>query len=597
MWREKKKYFSEKLTSADNPRDFWSCIKNNEIAGNSKNKSLPSDISVNDMNKYFSEMGNGNGINDNVLNVFSTIRQPNIKSTFNFKPVTEEEIKQVMNEVKSNAVGNDEVSILMVKSVSPYALGAITHLINKSLEKGEFPKNWKASIVLPLAKKAAPTTVQHLRPISILPAMSKILEKIVIRQILEYESNEGILPALQSGFRQNHSTSSALLNLFSDVYDAKDLGRHSSLVLIDFSQAFDSICHRMLAAKLNYYGFSETAIDWVNSYLNGRTQVTRLWSETSEPLSKDCGVPQGSCLGPLLFNIYTADLPSCVQYCKVHLYADDCQIHLSYDKDLIVEAVSKINLDLKSICNWSDDNGLKLNIAKCSVMHIASQSAMRVLGDSGTCVTLRGKSLSICDRINTLGVVLDSSLTMSDHVTYACNRALGRLRGLYRYRSLLPESAKIKLIQSLILSVFYYCYPAYGNSISKEDRCRIQKMQNTAIRFVYCLKKHDHISYFRNAANLAPMDTVCRIMTCCMVHKALTLGEPRYLTNRLRCRDEFTLRSTRHCGRLHFPKVRLEVGRRSFSYFGPKLYNGLPEPVKSLSYPSFKSSIKKIMLS
>ena len=128
-----------------------------------------------------------------------------------------------------------------------------------------------------------------------------------------------------------------------------------------------------------------------------------------------------------------------------------------------------------------------------------------------------------------LGVVLDSDLTLSDHVTHCIQRALGRLRGLYRFKTLLPETAKLQIIQSVVLSNFYYCYPAYGNSISKEDTGRIQKLQNTAIRFVYDLKRVDHVSPFREVSNLALMETACRVQTCCMIHKTLTLQEPVYL--------------------------------------------------------------------
>src|SRR5436190_8665987 len=139
-----------------------------------------------------------------------------------------------------------------------------------------------------------------------------------------------------------------------------------------------------------------------------------------------------------------------------------------------------------SIMRWSASNGLKLNTSKCFVLHIASQQIIQALSKGGVQVMLDGQALTVCDKIKTLGVVLDKDLTFSDHVTSAIQRSLGRLRGLYRFRSLLPESAKLHLMQSLVLSIFYYCYPAYGNSISREDKARIQKIQNTEVRFIYC---------------------------------------------------------------------------------------------------------------
>ena len=197
--------------------------------------------------------------------------------------------------------------------------------------------------------------------------------------------------------------------------------------------------------------------------------------------------------------------------------------------------------------------------------------------------------------MKTLGVLLDRDLTFSDHVTNAIQRALGRLRGLYRFRALLPEPAKLQLMQSLVLSVMYYCYPAYGNSISKEEVGRIQKLQNSTIRFIFNLRRFDHVSAYRDAANMLPMDAVCRLLTCCMIHKALTLKEPQYLSERLLYREEVSQRSTRQNGKLHFPKVRLEVGRKAFSYFAPNLLNDLPLSIKNKSCNTFKIKLKEML--
>jgi hypothetical protein len=129
--------------------------------------------------------------------------------------------------------------------------------------------------------------------------------------------------------------------------------------MLDYSQAFDSLNHELLQAKMHYYGFGRDAVNWFMSYLSHRGQVTRVGSETSGLLIKDRGVPQGSCLGPFLFNLYTSDFPACVQLCTVHMYADDCQLQLSYCPNTVDFAVGCINDDLQSIYCWSAKNGLK----------------------------------------------------------------------------------------------------------------------------------------------------------------------------------------------------------------------------------------------
>ncbi len=296
-----------------------------------------------------------------------------------------------------------------------------------------------------------------------------------------------------------------------------------------------------------------------------------------------------------MFNLYTSDFPQCVHNSTAHLYADDCQLHLAYEPEGIETAIQMINADLQSVSIWSANNGLKLNVGKCTVLHTTSQNTVQTLSDSGVAIRLDGEVLAIQDKVKTLGVWLDRGLTFSDHVSNAIQRALGRLRGLYRFKTLLPESAKIKLIQSLVLSVFYYCYPAYGNSISKGDMGRIQRLQNSAIRFIFSIKRYDHVTPYRDATKMLPMELVCRFLTCCMVHKILTLGDPQYLSEKLLYREEVTQRSTRQNGKLHFPKVRLEVGRKGFSYFGPTVLNDLPLHVVNKSNPVFRAKLKDML--
>lgn len=403
------------------------------------------------------------------------------------------------------------------------------------------------------------------------------------------------MPNSQSGFRNNFSTCTALLNLFSDLYEAKDKNKCSTLVILDYSQAFDSICHKLLVKKLKYFGFDEASLRWIESYLTGRSQVTKLGNKVSSTLQKIRGVPQGSCLGPILFNIYTADVESVVKSCSIHLYADDCQLMYSYNNNFVEEAMHLINNDLESLAVWSECHGLQLNIGKCSVLHVAPPDVQNALkkGDIGS-VTVCGQTLHICEKVKTLGVVLDEGLTLSNHVSHVCQQALGRLRGLYRFKCLLPEEARIRVIRSLVLSVFEYCFPVYGNSISKGDRDKIQKLQNTAVRFIYNLKKREHITPYRESARLAPMNISCKVQTCTLVHKTMSLGIPMYLKEKLPARCDVSERRTRQSDFLHVPRVNREVGRKGFTYFAPTLYNSIPCTIRQSSVLSFKKKIKDV---
>ncbi|XP_046666675.1 uncharacterized protein LOC124358421 [Homalodisca vitripennis] len=395
----KKNFFADKLADCKDPRAFWRCLKQSDIVGKKNNNLPPKAFKVSEMNEYFVNMGSFYQVNEDLISSYNQEIYNGEKKSFEFKEVSEYEVRSVINEITSRAVGVDKLSIAMIKAVSPYAIEAITHLMNTSLKKG---------------------------------------------------------------FRKNHSTCTALLNMFADVFGSRDAGRCSSIIMLDYSQAFDSISHSLLLAKLKHFGFHESAIVWFKSYLEKRLQVTKLGTDISPPLEKLRGVPQGSCLGPILFTLYTADLSNCVSHCKVHAYADDCQLHFSYESDSINQVFAGVNSDLERIDDWSRKHGLKLNAEKCMILHIAPPTVCQkiLLGDMH--VKLGDKMLMVSDTVKTLGVVLDRGLTFSDHITHVSQLALGRLRGLYRYRSILPESAKLQLVQSLVLSVLYYCFPAYG---------------------------------------------------------------------------------------------------------------------------------------
>lgn len=590
--RNSKKYFYKyKISNTKGSKEFWSCLRECDVVSDEiGNRNI--NLDVNNVNKYFVNMGSYYNVDKSATDLYCK-ESYSTPGTFSFKKVSIAEIKTAMNEIKSKAVGSDQLSIDMIKAVSPYCIDAITHLINQSLTKGIFPDAWKLSIVHPLPKTDNPNSVEHLRPISVLPAMSKVLEKVVAEQVERYIEGQDILPKCQSGFRKNYSTCTALLNLFSDLYEAKDKNKNSTLVFLDYSQAFDSICHDLLVRKLKYLGFDNTSLDWFKSYLANRTQMTKLGLKMSNVLQKSRGVPQGSCLGPILFNVYTADIANVVKNCSIHMYADDCQLLYTYSKNDVDEAFEIVNKDLKSVEEWSMSQGLKLNVNKCSVLHVAPpdlQNALKI-GAYGK-ISLSGHALEICSQVKTLGVILDDNLTLSQHVSYACQKALGRLRGLYRLRYLLPEDARVQIVKSLVLSAIEYCLPAYGNSILKGDCNKIQRTQNAAVRFIYGLRKREHVSTFRSDAKLLPIEVFCKASTCVLIHKTLSLGKPLYLREKLPARRDVSKRSTRQNDLLHVPKVSHEVGRRAFAYFGPKLYNSVPSKIREKGLTGFKTNIK-----
>lgn len=588
----KRNYFTEWLDTRT-PKKFWATLKacgvvsSQEVKGNS--------IGSEDLNKYFSSMGCGMEVSTEKLKYFRNNKCGGICSSFSFSLVSARRVEEVMNRITSTAVGVDGISIKMVRGLSPYCINAITHLINVSLRTGTFPTSWKQGVVIPLPKTHNPASTSQFRPISILPVISKILEKIVSEQLVMFLESEGLLPESQSGFRRDFSTCSALLNVVDEMLSAKDRGLESLMTALDFSQAFDSVNFELLLAKLSFYNLDETSVRWFSSYLSGRTQRTKVNGHLSSALPRSVGVPQGSCLGPILFLIYTADLKDQLRYCSLNSYADDSQLLLSFRPSESAEAVQHINNDLESIKRWSDDHGLRLNPDKCSVLLVNGSTVKSQLsnGSVDNCIFVDGKRLTTCNSLKVLGVTFDSPLDFSYHVQSICKRVIVKLKLLSKLCTVLPVSSKLEIIRATIFPTINYALPTFACCLTQENVTVLTRLQNRALRFVYGLKKFDHISEYRLSAKVISVMGCCHLQTVKLIHKILLTGKPEYLRRKLVFRHEVNKCSTRQDSLLHLPRTRLEIGKKAFRYFGPNLYNALPPLIKNLSLFKFKESVKE----
>ncbi|KAJ1104746.1 hypothetical protein NDU88_002155 [Pleurodeles waltl] len=330
-------------------------------------------------------------------------------------PISAEETKTTMNTIHSSAPSDPCPYYIFNQadaSISPY----LQTIFNSSLASATFPESWKHAEVNTLLKKttADPNDLKNFRPISLLPFLAKVIEKTVNKQLTNFLEDNNLLDPSQSGFRANHSTETALLAVTDDIRTLLDNGETTTLILLDLSAAFDTVCHRTLITRLRSTGILGQALDWIISFLSDRSQRVYLPPFSSEPTEIICGAPQCSSLSPTLFNVYMSPLANIARKHNINIisYADDTQLILSLTKD---PATAKTNLHdgMKDVAEWMKLSRLKLNSDKTEILILGNSPS--AWADSWWPTSL-GTAPTPSDHARNLGFILDPLLTMTKQV-------------------------------------------------------------------------------------------------------------------------------------------------------------------------------------
>ena len=388
------------------------------------------------------------------------LSEPNSKSLF-FNPVTQREICNIVMRLGNNkAPGIDECSPKIVKLVIELISEPLCHIFNLSLASGTFPDKMKTARISPIFKTGDKEQVSNYRPISVLSIFSKILEKVIYKRTYNFLENNKCLFESQYGFRSDHSTELALLELTNKIIDSFEHDSFAIGIFIDLSKAFDTIDHTILLAKLNNYGIRGTALDLFSSYLSNRKQCTIYNSVQSEYRTITCGVPQGSLLGPLLFILFINDIHRSSNLLSFIMYADDTNIVYS-DKNLY-HLCETVNTELQNVCNWLCANKLTINYKKCN--YIIFRNSTRHIDLNHVEVKLNNQNIPRVENTRFLGVIIDSNLTWTHHVNEIENKVAKNIGIIYRLSFYLPKTVLRTLYCSLILPYFYYCNLVWANT-------------------------------------------------------------------------------------------------------------------------------------
>ena len=471
----KRLYYTRKFNKSINDmKKTWDIIKQITNRMTTK-KQLPSFFNLNGQiitgkhniankfNEYFTKIGPTLAANiktypNKTHHAFLTAPTEN---RLHFKQINEADVIKLLQQLPSKtSCGKDGMSTNLIKSIQDEISKPLTLIINQCLRNGIFPNKLKLAKVIPIHKKDNDTDFANYRPISILPALSKIFERVIYNQTHDYFQSNNLYFNSQYGFRKQHSTELALLEVIDRITLQLDNKITPINIFLDLSKAFDTLDHNILLEKLKHYGIHDTALALFESYLSNRQQYVEYNGTESTLEYITTGVPQGSILGPLLFIIYINDIAQSSRKFDFITYADDTTLCSTLDG---VTAVADINTALKNITEWLEINKLSLNVKKTKAM-VFHMPQKQIIPPN---LKINDTTIEFVDNFVFLGVTINKHLNWSNHVDKTANKISKTIGMLNNLKKTLPSNILRILYNSLILPHLNYGILAWGRKIKR----------------------------------------------------------------------------------------------------------------------------------
>ena len=405
------------------------------------------------------------------------IKKKKFDSVVNFKKASSTEVEKVIDNLSIvKACKKDDIITKVIKINKDIFAGFITKDFNNCVDKGVFPDDLKHADVTPIHKKKDKSDKTNyacklIRPVSILPNISKIYEKLIYNQLYDYF--EDILSPSQCGFLKGHSTRHCLLAMLEKFKESEDKGNEFSALLTDLSKAFDCIDHKLLIAKLFSYGVSPSSLNLIFSYLSSRTQRVKIKTSYSDKSNIEYGVPQGLILGSLLLNIGSTDLFFECDDSEIASYADDTAPYSCADD--IPSVITELQSTASKFFSWFTNNHMKVNPGKCHIL-LSTKNAIDVYLERA-CITS-----SSCEKL--LGIKIDSDLKFHKHISDLCDTVSKKINALCRITGYMFLEKRRIVMKTFVESEFNYC-PLIWMLHSRILNYKINRLHERALRTVY----------------------------------------------------------------------------------------------------------------
>ena len=474
---------------------------------------------ANNCNKFFSTVGETLVKHPKNLAVTPKSPKTETKPTFQFQNESVENVEKMINELnEKTATGNDEINVKLIKDLKKEISPILMKIINLGYETNDFPSIMKSAIIKPIYKKDDKNDIANYRPIAILPALSKIIERSASKQLVSFFEEHQIFTKSQHAYRKMHGTITCLAEIINNIYRALDNKQHVAIVTLDLSKAFDCLNHQLLLQKLSKLGLKDPSISWMKSYLSNRTQVTKFKNFTSTVESPKTGVPQGSILGPLLFICFTNDLPpNFKNICSVNAYADDTQLLVTANS--VNELKEKMKLAIDRAQSWFEENFMKINTDKTKIIIFNTSPESK---DIKIEITFENKIIELSSEpfVEILGIFIDPDLNWKKQIRRIKRNAMGKIRNLRRIYFMLPLQQRINLYNAIVSPQFDYGDVLWGGCNQKEIDS-LQRIQNFAMKSILGKKRKYSVKKCMKKLKFLNLNQRRKIHLTVFTHKAI----------------------------------------------------------------------------